>query len=128
MAWEGQNRRSRFSFTAVLTGARPGLRNQSAGAFSLLNSTDCDCGKGRSNLAAESLRLYVDAGFGGFTLSNMTSPTVESIGQFYANNYRPHVKPARVDRPLRGSRSFWSWLPERHRSRRPNSPTRLGGS
>jgi F420-dependent oxidoreductase-like protein len=31
--------------------------------------------------AAESLRLYVDAGFGGFTLSNMTSPTVESIGR-----------------------------------------------
>src|SRR5437868_14270849 len=30
--------------------------------------------------AAESLRAYVDAGFGGFTLSNMTSPTVESIG------------------------------------------------
>jgi F420-dependent oxidoreductase-like protein len=31
--------------------------------------------------AAEKLRLYVDAGFGGFTLSNMTSPTVESIGK-----------------------------------------------
>jgi len=31
--------------------------------------------------AAESLRPYVDAGFGGFTLSNMTSPTVESIGR-----------------------------------------------
>jgi len=31
--------------------------------------------------AAENLRPYVDAGFGGFTLSNMTSPTVESIGR-----------------------------------------------
>jgi F420-dependent oxidoreductase-like protein len=31
--------------------------------------------------AAENLRLFVDAGFGGFTLSNMTSPTVESIGR-----------------------------------------------
>jgi F420-dependent oxidoreductase-like protein len=31
--------------------------------------------------AAEKLRPYVDAGFGGFTLSNMTSPTVESIGK-----------------------------------------------
>jgi F420-dependent oxidoreductase-like protein len=31
--------------------------------------------------AAENLRPYVDAGFGGFTLSNMTSPTVESIGK-----------------------------------------------
>jgi len=31
--------------------------------------------------AAETLRPYVDAGFGGFTLSNMTSPTVESIGR-----------------------------------------------
>ncbi len=31
--------------------------------------------------AAEQLRQYVDAGFGGFTLSNMTSPTVESIGR-----------------------------------------------
>lgn len=29
--------------------------------------------------AAESLQQYVDAGFGGFTLSNMTSPTIESI-------------------------------------------------
>jgi F420-dependent oxidoreductase-like protein len=31
--------------------------------------------------AAESLQPYVDAGFGGFTLSNMTSPTVESIAK-----------------------------------------------
>ena len=31
--------------------------------------------------AAESLRAYVDAGFGGFTLSNMTSPTAEAIGR-----------------------------------------------
>jgi F420-dependent oxidoreductase-like protein len=29
--------------------------------------------------AAENLRGYLDAGFGGFTLSNMTQPTVESI-------------------------------------------------
>jgi F420-dependent oxidoreductase-like protein len=29
--------------------------------------------------AAETLREYVDAGFGGFTLSNMTQPTIESI-------------------------------------------------
>jgi F420-dependent oxidoreductase-like protein len=31
--------------------------------------------------AAENLRRYVDAGFGGFTLSNMTSPTVEAISR-----------------------------------------------
>ncbi len=31
--------------------------------------------------AAETLQRYVDAGFGGFTLSNMTSPTVESIAK-----------------------------------------------
>jgi F420-dependent oxidoreductase-like protein len=31
--------------------------------------------------AAQNLRPFVDAGFGGFTLSNMTSPTVESIGR-----------------------------------------------
>ena len=31
--------------------------------------------------AAENLQPYVDAGFGGFTLSNMTSPTVESIAK-----------------------------------------------
>ncbi len=31
--------------------------------------------------AAETLQPYVDAGFGGFTLSNMTSPTVESIAK-----------------------------------------------
>ena len=31
--------------------------------------------------AAERLRPYVDAGFGGFTLSNMTSPTIESIAR-----------------------------------------------
>ena len=31
--------------------------------------------------AAERLQPFVDAGFGGFTLSNMTSPTVESIGK-----------------------------------------------
>jgi alkanesulfonate monooxygenase SsuD/methylene tetrahydromethanopterin reductase-like flavin-dependent oxidoreductase (luciferase family) len=29
--------------------------------------------------AAESLSEYVEAGFGGFTLSNMTQPTTESI-------------------------------------------------
>jgi hypothetical protein len=29
--------------------------------------------------AAENLREFVDAGFGGFTLSNMTQPTTESI-------------------------------------------------
>jgi F420-dependent oxidoreductase-like protein len=31
--------------------------------------------------AAETLRPYVDAGFGGFTLSNLTSPSVEAIGR-----------------------------------------------
>jgi hypothetical protein len=29
--------------------------------------------------AAENLRAFVDAGFGGFTFSNMTQPTTEAI-------------------------------------------------
>jgi F420-dependent oxidoreductase-like protein len=36
---------------------------------------------GTPQQAAEMLRPLVDAGFGGFTLSNMTAPTVESIGK-----------------------------------------------